>query len=299
MIVYYEDGRFMKDQIFGFFALNYIIRHRNSSCGHWFVDKFQKNPVSDLDDLRDRISNGDNSFVNSLTCFNQRIKGSTPCWFKKRCELYSWINYHVEKGNGAPMFFITLSCAEHYWPDTFRLIKEKMDFAGLDSSECYFGSKQASTLLNEYSLVVQEYFELRVEAWLRLVGKEVFGIKHYWVRFEFAPGRGQIHAHMLCISDHLEIFEKCHEDLKDEREGEARRAVRLADWASKKYGLTATVCEDFDSIEVGRETSPCKHRYSDVALESIPEDTQLLMKAVQVHQCNGFCLRIDGKGEQR
>ena len=289
----------MRDQIFGFFALNYVIRHRNSSCGRWFVDKFQSNCPSDLGELRDMISKGDNSFVNSLTHFNQRIKGSSPHWFKKRCELYSWINYHVEFGNGAPMFFITLSCAEHYWPDIFRLIKEKLDFAGLDSSQCFYGSKQASTLLNEYSLVVQEYFQLRVEAWLRLVGKPVFGINHYWVRFEFAPGRGQIHAHMLCVSDHIEIYEKCHEDLKDEKNGEARHAQRLAEWAFKKYGLIASVCEGFDALEVKRESSPCKHRFKDIPLESIPEDTQMLLKAVQVHDCNGFCLRVDGKGEHR
>jgi len=289
----------MRDQIFGFFALNYIIRHRNASCGRWFVDKFQHNCPHDLDELRDSITKGDMSFVNSLTYFNQRIKGSSPYWFKKRCELYSWINYHVESGNGAPMFFITLSCAEHYWPDIFRLIKEKLEDAGLDSSECFYGSKKASTLLNEYSLIVQEYFQLRVEAWLRLVGKPLFGIKHHWVRFEFAPGRGQIHAHMLCVSDHIEIYEKCYEDLKDAKEGETKRARRLSEWASKKYGLTASVCDGFDSLEVKRETSPCKHRYKDIPLESISEDTQLLLKAVQVHDCNGFCLRTDGKGEHR
>jgi len=114
MLIYYEDGRFMKDPIFGFFALNYIIRHQNSSEGKWFVDKFNKDKVESLDEIRYRISEGDTSFVNSLTYFNQRIKGSAPYWFKKRCELYSWINHHVERGNGAPMFFITLSCAEHY-----------------------------------------------------------------------------------------------------------------------------------------------------------------------------------------
>jgi len=254
----------VRDPLFGFFALNYIIRHRNSSCGRWFADKFQKNGVQSLEELRDRISKGDTSFVNSLTYFNQRIKGSSPYWFKKQCELYSWITHHVKTGNGSPMFFITLSCAEHCWPDIFRLIKERMDLANLDSSECFYGSKQTSQLLNDYSLVVQEYFQKRVAAWLDIVGKELFGITHYWVRYEFAPGRGQIHAHLLAVSKHLEIYEKCHLDMKDKVNGKARRAERLSKWAAKKYGLTASVVDGFDDLVVDRENTPCKRRYGEV-----------------------------------
>ena len=299
MLIQYEDGRFMRDQIFGFFALNYIIRHRNSSCGRWFVDKFHSNAVDDLEDLQQKIAKGDTSFVNCLTYFNQRIKGSTPYWFKKRCELYSWINYHVEQGNGAPMFFITLSCAEHYWPDIFRLIKERMELGGLDSSECYSGSKQASTLLNECSLVVQEHFQLRVETWLKCVGKPVFGIDHYWVRFEFAPGRGQIHAHLLAVSNHMEVYEGCYQDLQDPSDGEEKRALRLAKWASTRYGMTASVGDGFEGIEITRESSPCGKRHCEIPPEKTEDDTQNLMKAVQIHNCNGFCLRADGKGEER
>jgi hypothetical protein len=36
------------------------------------------------------------------------------------------------------------------------------------------------------------------------VGHDVFDIKHYWLRYEFAPSRGQqIHSHLLAIcGDH-------------------------------------------------------------------------------------------------
>ena len=63
--------------------------------------------------------------------------------------------------------------------------------------------------VNEYSLVVQEYFQERVKLWLQTVGEKVFKIKHYWLRYEFAPSQGQIHAHMLLISDrkHIKILE--------------------------------------------------------------------------------------------
>ena len=298
-MLYYEDGRFMRDQIFGFFALNYVIRHRNASCGRFFVDSFQHNGPEDLDDLRKRIENGDKSFVNSLTYFNQRIKGSSPHWFKKKGELCSWMHHHVESGNGAPMFFITLSCAEHFWPAIFRLIAERMDIAGEDSSQCKFGSPKVASILNDYSLVVQEYFQIRVETWIEFVGRPVFGIQHHWLRYEFAPGRGQIHAHMLAVSNHLAVYEMAHQDLKNP-DGEVKRAERLSKWAEDRYGMTASVVDGFDDLPVQRENSPTKHRLSDLDEADIEMDNQRLMKVVQVHECNGFCLRPDkGKGANR
>jgi hypothetical protein len=43
---------------------------------------------------------------------------------RKKVEVYTWINYHVIAGNGAPNFLITLSYAEYYWEDARRLIKD-------------------------------------------------------------------------------------------------------------------------------------------------------------------------------
>ena len=116
-LLYYEDGRFAKDKLFCFFALNYIIRHRNSTAGKFFIEKFNRDSPESLEELKQSINDGDTRFVNSLTYFNKRITGSSPYWFQKRSQLYSWINQHVELGNGAPSFFITLSCAEYFWPD--------------------------------------------------------------------------------------------------------------------------------------------------------------------------------------
>jgi hypothetical protein len=47
-----------------------------------------------------------------------------------RAELYSSINHHVKEGNGMPNFFITLSCAEYFWPDVLRLLNERLKIAG-------------------------------------------------------------------------------------------------------------------------------------------------------------------------
>jgi len=298
-LLYYEDGRFASDKIFAFFALNYIIRNRNSSSGNWFIDKFQQNCPETLEELQDAIEGGDTSFVNSLTYYSQRIQGSSSYWFKKKMELYSWINYHVQAGNGPPTFFITLSCAEKLWVDVIRLIKERMILAGLDASQCFLGSEKLSQYVNQYSIVIQEFFQKRVLAWLDTVGRNVFKIKHYWVRYEFAPGRGQIHAHLLAIPDNHQIYELCYADYQLPN-GAMRRANRLSQWAQENLGLTASVPdpEYFDNIEVDNSNSPCGIRFKDVKESERELDLQYLMKHVQEHQCSGFCMR-DNKGETK
>lgn len=291
-MLHYEDGRFATDKIFGFYAMNHIIRMRNSTSGKWFVENFQKRVPNTLQDLKDQIAGGDTTFVNCLTYYNQRVKGSSPFWFKKKCELYAWINHHVEIGNGAPTFFITLSCAEFLWADVIAKVKERIDIGGGDSSDCYVGSPKLATIVNDYSIVIQEYFQKRVVAWLDTVGKQVFGIKHYWIRYEFAPGRGQIHAHLLAIPEDHSIYELCHLDLQQPN-GAELRAARLADWAATTLGLTASVTEGFDELKIDRTNTPVRVRFKDISdsEETRNNDFQGLMNHVQVHACSGFCMR--------
>jgi hypothetical protein len=53
--------------------------------------------------------------------------------------------------------------------------------------------------VNDYSIVIQEYFKARVTDFLENYAKQVFGIEHYFARFEFAKSRGQIHVHLLAV----------------------------------------------------------------------------------------------------
>ena len=288
----YQDGRFGSDSFFAFFATNYIVRNRNSSSSNWFLRNFNNKGPKNLDELKKSIEQKNTKFVNQLTYYCQSIKGSSPYWFHKKHELYSWVNHHVEAGHGPPSFFITLSCAEYQWPDMIRLLKQRIELAGGNSNDCYVGSPKLSTILNQYSIVVQELFQNRVKHWLDTVGKVVFDIKHHWIRYEFAPGRGQIHAHLLAITGDMTIMELCHNDLKEEN-GKMKRDARLAEWAEKRFGLTATVEDGFESRMPPGKVSPCTLRYHEV--DNKGEDAQDLLKACQVHQCSGFCLRSKDK----
>jgi len=127
----YEDGRFAKDKIWGFFALNYATRHKNQTSGGFFVDSFFKEGKVSLQEIKKDIQNGNNTWIDKITYYSQRVKGSPGYWRAKRGEVYSWINHHVQAGDGAPNFFLTFSCAEYQWEDVKRLFKERFSLAGL------------------------------------------------------------------------------------------------------------------------------------------------------------------------
>jgi hypothetical protein len=110
----------------------------------------------------------------------------------------SWIDHHIEENNGAPSLFITFSCADYQWADIFALLNNQLILVG-DAAFDPDSTTYRIKACNDYSHVIQEYFQARAEDFMNNFAKKVFGINHYYMRFEFAKSRGQIHAHILCI----------------------------------------------------------------------------------------------------
>jgi hypothetical protein len=158
-LLFYQDGRFAKDKFWSFFTLNYIYHRRNQSQSQWFVKDFVGDSPPSLSDLQDSINAGDLSFIEKLMYFGKVIPGSAAYWRGKKAELYSWINHHVENGRGAPNIFLTVSCAEYFWPDLKRLLQEfiwKCEGRIVDLDEDFRSLNEA---LNDFSVVVQEFFQ--------------------------------------------------------------------------------------------------------------------------------------------
>jgi hypothetical protein len=134
--------------------------------------------------------------------------GSNAYWRSKKAELYSWISHHFEKGRRPPKIFMTLSCAEYFWPDLKRLLEKYIHLTEGIQVDLDSNINKLHQALNDYTIIVQKFFQLRVDKFLKTIGLEVFGIKHYWGRFEFAKSRGQIHLHLLGITDDATIINK-------------------------------------------------------------------------------------------
>ena len=50
-LLHYYDGRFAKDKMWGFFALNYTTRRMNQSSGGWFVNNWYKEGQKSLPEI--------------------------------------------------------------------------------------------------------------------------------------------------------------------------------------------------------------------------------------------------------
>ena len=141
-------------------------------------------------------------------------------------------------------------------------------------------------LINDYTLIVQEYFQERVKIWLSTIGANVFHIKHYWLRYEFAPSRGQIHAHMLAIHDNPKIMEPYYTNIGNKKKQEEF----LFKWMTEELGMTASFCEaSLDSISV-KEHHPSKSPYKDIPNTS-DKDFLCCLQKLKYHICSAFCMR--------
>jgi len=303
-MVHYYDGRFVKDNTWCFYALNYLQRHQNNISGGFFVRDFIKtNKPNDIDELKRQVQSGDYSFIEKLIYFSSKIRGSDSYWRLKKSQLYTWTYWHIEQGHGPPTLFITLSCAEHYWPDIKRLLQDRINIADSSAST---GDKpiqwtRSSTMkaVNQYSIVIQEYFITRVKDWMETFAKEVLKVKHYFVRFEFAKGRGEIHAHILAVADNIKIFEQAYQAKSDEQ-----KVQIMSDYAQSVLGLTSTYPSEGTTDS---ETKPSRSKnFADSAtairfseVRDINQDTKSLIESCQMHKCGNYCMRHNTKNRSR
>jgi hypothetical protein len=154
--------------------------------------------------------------------------------------------------------------------------------------------------VNNYSVVVQEYFHKRVQIWLNTIGKKIFGIKHYWYRHEFAKGRGQIHSHMLCILDNQHVMSEAYRNIDNKQ----KRTKVLADYMRSTFDLSANHPGvdnngNIDLTQVGHPEGLAKEpKYKDQAtgkylweVDNHDKDICQLVNSCMMHECNKFCLR--------
>lgn len=169
------------------------------------------------------------------------------------------------------------------WSDIKRLIRERLIIAELDVSNL---DKSFIQLVNDYTLVVQEYFQERLKIWLSTIGARVFQIKHYWLRYEFAPSRGQIHAHILAIHDKPKILQPYFEL----RNNKKHQEEFLHRWMAEDLGMTAWFPEAFMNTDFDNKPHPSKCFYQDILSNKI-EDFACCLQKLQKHKCSAFCMR--------
>ena len=77
------------------------------------------------------------------------------------------------------------------------------------------------------------------------------------------------------------------------RHDETEQAEVLAEWAKKKMGLSACLC---DCMTGEKKQNPVAAYASNV--EDRKRDIQLLKEAAAMHDCSGYCMRESNKGDK-
>jgi hypothetical protein len=182
---------------------------------------------------------------------------------------------------------MTLSCAEYHWPDIRRLLEDRKNH--YPEPEGTTEEKDIVREVDDLSIVVQEYFQLRVEQFLATVGRDILGIEHYWLRYEFAPSRGQVHAHLLAIANPevRDFFRHLHEYQDDPD----KQAEMLQEWSNDLMRYTADVDPSIVTDEnISKTNNPCQRRFSETT--DMNKDCNELLTFTQMHVCSDrYCMR--------
>ena len=295
-LMHYYDGRFQKDQMFGLYVYNRIMRQENNRNGSFFhkdENWFGRNPPT-LEELKDQIRDGDFTFVSKLRYIASQIKGTDGYWRNKAHELRSWIDYHVSNGDGPPTHFITLTCAENWWADLQDIYADIEELADRKSEADLIrsgDSKAMARAARRNPMYVNQYFMLRAKRFLDTFAYDVLELKHYWGRVEFAPGRGAIHLHLLGIAKDKAYLPDFYE-----AKGEKEKIKVVEEYAKTVLGMTADVEIDkkhnkFAHAEGENSTidrSPLGTRFTET--EDIDLDHRHLAQDCVHHHCSEYCL---------
>ena len=123
---------------------------------------------------------------------------------------------------------------------------------------------------------------------MRTVGKKILGIEYFWGRFEFAAMRGQIHLHLLTITEDKSIG-KTFYNLRGDKEAQAKF---MHEWSRGAFRMTAEVDNEmFARMEPTQEDNPCMKYLDEIEDEKREEDECGLYKFTMNHKCSGYCLR--------
>ncbi|GFH43542.1 hypothetical protein CTEN210_00015 [Chaetoceros tenuissimus] len=305
LLLLWEDGRFQHDPCFTFHAFNFIQRHVNNGSSLTLLKSmFSENKT--VDDIKEEIENGNFSTVGKIQNFAaQKIRGSDGWWRSRKHELDSWVAYHLDKGHGPPTLFMTFSCAEYWWNDLLHFLKKKIMntedehlLQSLEEGDEESQRKIQAKLVDKYTASVQVFFQEKLDNWLETIGKNIFNIKHYYLRFEFAKGRGQIHAHMVAITADHELLTEFYHTFCIERKEELG-AELMEEYVTNVLSLTEEIDFDKEKLESEqqklRETSESSDSSSPLSTNFFSAsnhklDMCQLCYDVHMHECSDYCL---------
>ena len=183
----------------------------------------------------------------------------------------------------------------------FAATGDVLAIRGKDSGRAYQAAQ-------DYSLLAQQFFQARLLSYVSEVLVPVFGVKHYWYRYEFAKSRGQIHFRMFAITSDKQPHRLLHVMRGG---GSLEEADALANWAWGSLSLTALhpAVRPEGVLELPHVRAPDgawrPTKESDAAsllfrdASSFREHRIACANSYCCQSCSDYCLRAPNRGAKR
>jgi hypothetical protein len=140
-------------------------------------------------------------------------------------------------------------------------------------------------LLGDITCMWMLLFMKRIKTIMATVVKKALEIDHYWGRVEFAPRKGAIHLHMICIARYRVYLWAFYQARTTEE-----KADILNQYAWEVLDMTADVnVNDDPQQKPDYASSPLGKRYC--KYHDQIKDVRRLSENCMIHQCNNYCLQ--------
>lgn len=299
------EYRFAAHPRFGFWAYNMLYRRRLLGQGSFYLKQNPGEANLTIEELQEMVRDGSyTSIMKKLLRYAKNITGTNAYWNNAKEQLKATINQV-----GAPTIFWTLSCAEFYWPE----------YHALFSNEKEDSSSLRNNIINNPHLI-DWFFTVRVEIFVKHWLYESLGAEWHWYRFEYAVMRGSIHCHGvaklrndpgLCfltkkaLEGHLaekKLSENATVDGALELEMKVDEGKAASQQVCDYVNSLVTACNPCTPEDgwVKPKVHPCKREINDIGIDDLAADYADLINCVQRHtKCStAYCLRKKNDEEQ-
>ena len=172
---------------YSYYAFNCVMRWRAKRLANFYVSRNQEERELTAGDIAAMLEVDNKELASKVRKSAASLTGTAPYWAKKSQELAAMI-----RQLGTPNAFITHSAADIQWPDLHRYMPNQ---APRDATEAQ-RQRINGTNVNENPALAAWWFYRRWNLFFTHVIKPLFGVKEWWIRFEWQH-RGSSHVHGL------------------------------------------------------------------------------------------------------
>ena len=221
-----SDGKFASHPIIGLVALNQRMKNQCNAQGRYVLNTSEVEASTLVQEIATapddaRVKTLVNRIIDKAHIHSSNVQCTQSYWRATYHEFRATSFFHSYINGKETSLFHTGSLAEYHDPFLRELLyKYTMKLSGSAPHECaeiLTDDSQFSQAVNKYRQVVSHYLAAKMELWMAMFMKPVFGVQDSNVVFEFAKSRGCIHYHMPCTleNEYMDTISAAMKDCAD------------------------------------------------------------------------------------